>query len=1043
MECNREEALRAKEIALKKLEDREFLGAQRIALKAQKLYPELENLSQLLTICEVHCATEAKINGVFDWYSVLQVATAADDTVIRKQYDKLVFLLHPDKNNLPGAAAAFSLVSEAYIIMCDHTNRSLYDIKRQHASKMTKKVYIVAFWTICPHCKKRFVCYKRNFMVCCGACSRNFFAFKLHEGAFPSRILFSAPNNSQDSSEMISHQELGVASQQVQLNKFRATGGNMDSGLMMDGTQSGDQEFSSSEARSDVIQFLAMSQTHPPKPSVDKGTTGSVMIDPLDPYFVATQNLNTKDASMVPNAAGSDNLGRLGNRNQDDGANNSHSRGLCDGKWYYDSIIFGAKPNDGKMLTDNVSGADNQSADSQEDVIARPEENQQSYMKEANYVANPMSECQNIFKFDKAGMRLDSKRMQRKIFLRFGTKKIGEQILAYNATSNGNMCEGSIPDPDGSKIVEGQNSVREHVSAVPDVMKIFGSAKLSSASGQDDDESRINIAEGNMCSNGNGSTCDANKDNRSDNCASRRFMPDFADINIFGGNNLDTEGASTVSSFTGFGICRSGRGKQDVDGMISFKRQRKNDLPSEVDMSCKQIFYDNVSADRKSALVHRSNNVDAKEKPKTTYIDDQGQFLKEAIASVYEKKPCFSEYISFQDTDIFDFEKFKDANLFAIGQIWALYDNLDGMPRLYARIVHFDTSNFKVRLSWLEHDSANEEEAKWIEKKLPVACGNFFLWKTEYVVQDRSMFSHMVSCVKGKKGNSYVISPARGEVWALYKGWSMQWGSETESRTCFEYQVVGVLSDMCVNNGFTVVPLVRIQGFVSLFAASKEKSSFVIPSGELLRFSHRIPFYCTNGSEKVGIPGGLFELDTACLPTDLDTAFSSVNLDSCMPLDKELSSIFFHLSPESKNGRMDTENPEGMYIEENTPSLKNTDDTSKTDDDFSQQNCLSPNIYTYPDSEFHNFEEGRSCKNFEHGQIWALYSDFDKFPNFYGWVNKVELKPFKVHLTWLEACPQQEQEKQWLEQEIDVSCGTFRVCLVWGQSRMGRGHLCF
>jgi hypothetical protein len=66
MECSREEALRAKEIVLKKLQDKDFLGAQRIALKAQKLYPELENLSQMLTICEVHCAAEAKINGVLD-----------------------------------------------------------------------------------------------------------------------------------------------------------------------------------------------------------------------------------------------------------------------------------------------------------------------------------------------------------------------------------------------------------------------------------------------------------------------------------------------------------------------------------------------------------------------------------------------------------------------------------------------------------------------------------------------------------------------------------------------------------------------------------------------------------------------------------------------------------------------------------------------------------------------------------------------------------------------------------------------------------------
>ena len=54
MECNKEEALRAKELAEKKMQNKDFIGARKFALKAQQLYPELENITQMLIVCDVH-----------------------------------------------------------------------------------------------------------------------------------------------------------------------------------------------------------------------------------------------------------------------------------------------------------------------------------------------------------------------------------------------------------------------------------------------------------------------------------------------------------------------------------------------------------------------------------------------------------------------------------------------------------------------------------------------------------------------------------------------------------------------------------------------------------------------------------------------------------------------------------------------------------------------------------------------------------------------------------------------------------------------------
>ena len=99
MDCNKEEALRAKVISEKKMQSGDFIGARRIAQRAQQLFPDLENISQLLTVCDVHCSAQNKIYGTeMDWYGILKVEQAADDAIIKKQYRKLAPLLHPDEN---------------------------------------------------------------------------------------------------------------------------------------------------------------------------------------------------------------------------------------------------------------------------------------------------------------------------------------------------------------------------------------------------------------------------------------------------------------------------------------------------------------------------------------------------------------------------------------------------------------------------------------------------------------------------------------------------------------------------------------------------------------------------------------------------------------------------------------------------------------------------------------------------------------------------------------------------------------------------------
>ncbi|PIN22964.1 hypothetical protein CDL12_04316 [Handroanthus impetiginosus] len=223
MECNKDEAVRAKEIAEKKMENNDFEGARKIALKAQNLYPELENITQLLSICEVHCSASNRLLGSEkDWYGILQVEKLADELMVKKQYRRLALILHPDKNRFPGAEAAFKLICEANAVLSDPAKKSLYDSKikvsvrsapvnpphhqinknsqpnkqygaqnnvsngfssrNQHpATQSTFSARQDVFWTSCPFCSVRYQ-YLRQFVnksLRCQTCTKLFIAYEI------------------------------------------------------------------------------------------------------------------------------------------------------------------------------------------------------------------------------------------------------------------------------------------------------------------------------------------------------------------------------------------------------------------------------------------------------------------------------------------------------------------------------------------------------------------------------------------------------------------------------------------------------------------------------------------------------------------------------------------------------------------------------------------------------------------------------------------------------------------------------------------------
>ncbi|GFP84473.1 Dnaj homolog subfamily b member 12 [Phtheirospermum japonicum] len=254
MECNKDEAMRAKVIAEKKMENNDFVGARKIALRARNLYPELENITQLLCICDVHCSAQNGLLGSEkDFYEVLQVEKFADELTIKKQYRRLALILHPDKNRFPGAESAFKLICEANAMLSDSTRKSLYDSKirvstrsapvnppnhvtksskpnkphsarnnisngynsmsQQQATQSTPSISQEAFWTACPFCTTRYQ-YLREFIrksLCCPTCRKIFVAYEasVHGNTSKTKAGQNMPPKP-DSSQPAAFREKGV-----------------------------------------------------------------------------------------------------------------------------------------------------------------------------------------------------------------------------------------------------------------------------------------------------------------------------------------------------------------------------------------------------------------------------------------------------------------------------------------------------------------------------------------------------------------------------------------------------------------------------------------------------------------------------------------------------------------------------------------------------------------------------------------------------------------------------------------------------------------
>ncbi|XP_019100251.1 PREDICTED: uncharacterized protein LOC104722282 isoform X1 [Camelina sativa] len=227
--------------------------------------------------------------------------------------------------------------------------------------------------------------------------------------------------------------------------------------------------------------------------------------------------------------------------------------------------------------------------------------------------------------------------------------------------------------------------------------------------------------------------------------------------------------------------------------------------------------------------------------------------------------------INYDDPDFSDFDNLREKSCFQVGQMWAVYDEDEGMPRFYAIIRKVTTPDFMIKYVWLEVDQDEENE----RPNLPVSVGKFEVGNMEETTEC-SIFSHLVRRTTRIRGRKFTVFPKKGEIWALFKNWDIKGSADTVSPLKYEYVFVEILSDHAEGATVSVGFLSKVKGFKCVFCPmpKDESNTCEIPPHEFCRFSHSIPSFRLKGTEGIGVTEGWYELDPAALPVSVSQNLS-------------------------------------------------------------------------------------------------------------------------------------------------------------------------
>ncbi|WRX17557.1 protein of unknown function DUF3444 - like 1 [Theobroma cacao] len=262
-------------------------------------------------------------------------------------------------------------------------------------------------------------------------------------------------------------------------------------------------------------------------------------------------------------------------------------------------------------------------------------------------------------------------------------------------------------------------------------------------------------------------------------------------------------------------------------------------------------------------------------KNQNSELTKQGTSRKKVKLDI--KKRCGSKsgdmkIMAVEDSDFYDFDKDRLERNFKRGQVWAIYDDDDGMPRHYGLIEEVFTVNpFELKMSWLDFQNNGDDRLiSWEKRGFHVSCGRFKAARKSSI-NSVNIFSHMVECERAAK-ELYRIYPKKGSVWALYnEAKSGAAGRNFSARDKHCYDIVVFLTTYSEIHGLSMAYLEKVDGFRTIFKRQEIGCQAIrwLEKDDIRLFSHQIPARKLSSDDVPDLLKDCWELDPTSLPPDL------------------------------------------------------------------------------------------------------------------------------------------------------------------------------